>query len=48
MVAEILHLEVGNLYGTYYDENGQCSSRHSSLKSNLIGLVWIASLAAVY
>ena len=34
-------------YDYFYDEIGQSSSRHSSLKSNLIGLVWIASWAAV-
>ena len=52
VVAEILQFKVGNLYcnywlNDYYDEIGQCSSRHSSLKLILIGLVWFASWAAV-
>ena len=46
MVADILEFQVGNLYCTEtynYDEIGQCSSRLSSLKSNLIGLIRFAS-----
>jgi hypothetical protein len=34
-------------YDYEYHEIGQCSNRHSRLKSNLIGLVWFASWAAV-
>ena len=43
----ILSLLLLYYYYYYVYEIGQCSSRHSSLKSNLIGLVWIASWAAV-
>ena len=44
----ILQFKFGNTYSVYLNyEIGQSSSRHSSLKSNLIGLIWIASWAAV-